>query len=219
MAEQKKPRPKWWPNWYDGTKIDEEMFCRDFLRTNKMICSGGAFFTVDGLMVDDKALRNNILTRIRGLVMTGLTRKIDSIIELLKLMTYVIDFPPEEDRIHFRNGTLFLDGHFVAGKKAIVRSRLQIDYDPNAEKPVLWLSFVDALLEPDDVLTLQEYLGYCLLPTNKAQRMMLIKGGGGEGKSQVGTVIKTLLGAWRRMAVSARPPKIALQGLIWKTCC
>ena len=29
----------------------------------------------------------------------------------------------------------------------------------------------------------QEFVGYLLLPTNKAQRMMIIKGNGGEGKS------------------------------------
>ena len=37
-------------------------------------------------------------------------------------------------------------------------------------------------------------MGYCLLPTNKAQRMMIIKGSGGEGKSQAGTVQKKLFG-------------------------
>ena len=40
----------------------------------------------------------------------------------------------------------------------------------------------------------QEFLGYLLLPTNKAQRMMIIKGNGGEGKSQIGTVLKKLFG-------------------------
>ena len=40
----------------------------------------------------------------------------------------------------------------------------------------------------------QEFVGYLLLPTNKAQRMMLIKGNGGEGKSQIGTVLKKLFG-------------------------
>ena len=40
----------------------------------------------------------------------------------------------------------------------------------------------------------QEFVGYLLLPTNKAQRMMIIKGNGGEGKSQIGTVLKKLFG-------------------------
>ena len=42
--------------------------------------------------------------------------------------------------------------------------------------------------------TLQEYIGYCLIPSNKGQRMMVIKGSGGEGKSQIGTVLSHLFG-------------------------
>ena len=51
------------------------------------------------------------------------------------------------------------------------------------------------LLEPKDVLTLQEYLGYCLIPTNRGQVMMLLKGNGGEGKSRIGVVMQKLLGS------------------------
>ena len=47
---------------------------------------------------------------------------------------------------------------------------------------------------PEDIPMFQEFVGYLLLPTNKAQRMMIIKGNGGEGKSQIGTVLKKLFG-------------------------
>ena len=43
-------------------------------------------------------------------------RKISNIVELLKLTARVEDFPPEPDRIHLANGTLFLDGSFEEGK-------------------------------------------------------------------------------------------------------
>ena len=36
---------------------------------------------------------------------------------------------------------------------------------------------------------MQEFIGYCLIPSNKGQRMMVIKGSGGEGKSQIGVVL------------------------------
>ena len=50
------------------------------------------------------------------------------------------------------------------------------------------------LLEPEDIPTLQEYLGYCLLPTTRAQKMLLIIGRGGEGKSRIGLVMRAILG-------------------------
>ena len=107
----------------------------------------------------------------------------------------VEDFPPEIDRIHLANGTLFLDGNFVEGKPEIVRNRLPVAYHPNAPTPTCWLAFLDGLLYPEDIPTLQEYIGYCLIPINKGQRMMVIKGSGGEGKSQIGAVLGTLFGS------------------------
>ena len=104
-------------------------------------------------------------------------------------------FPPETDRIHLANGTLFLDGNFVEGKPEIVRNRLPVAYNPNAPMPTRWLAFLDGLLYPEDVLTLQEYIGYCLISSNKGQRMMVIKGNGGEGKSQIGAVLSALFGS------------------------
>ena len=83
----------------------------------------------------------------------------------------------------------------MEGKSEIVRNRFPVAYNPNAPKPVLWLQFLDGLLYPEDIPTLQEYIGYCLIPSNKGQRMMVIKGNGGEGKSQIGAVLGTLFGS------------------------
>ena len=40
----------------------------------------------------------------------------------------------------------------------------------------------------------RQFIGYCLIPSNKGQRMMVIKGNGGEGKSQIGAVLSTIFG-------------------------
>ena len=42
---------------------------------------------------------------------------------------------------------------------------------------------------------MREYIGYCLIPSNKGQRMMVIKGSGDEGKSQIGAVLSALFGS------------------------
>ena len=55
----------------------------------------------------------------------------------MKLAALVEDFPPEPDRIHLSNNTLFLDGNFVEGKPKIVRNRFPVAYNPNAPKPCL----------------------------------------------------------------------------------
>ena len=113
----------------------------------------------------------------------------------MKLAALAEDFPPETDRIHLANGTLFLDGTFTEGRPEIVRCRLPVAYNPDAPTPTRWLAFLDGLLYPEDIPTLQEYIGYCLIPSNKGQRMIVIKGNGGEGKSQIGAVLSALFGS------------------------
>ena len=183
------------PIWFDGKHINEALFCDDFLSRHKIIYTNGAFFTPDGRVTDELPLRGEIFEELKCCAVSNIPRKISNIVELMKLAALVEDFPPETDRIHLANGTLFLDGNFVEGKPEIVRNRLPVAYHPNAPTPTRWLTFLDGLLYPEDIPTLQEYIGYCLIPSNKGQRMMVIKGSGGEGKSQIGAVLSALFGS------------------------
>ena len=182
------------PFWFDGRNINEALFCDDFLSRHKLIYTDGAFFTPDGRVTDGLPLRGEIFEELRCCAVSNIPRKISNILELMKLAARVEDLPPESDRIHLANGTLMLDGTFTEGKTRIVRSRLPVAYNPDAPKPGRWLSFLSELLYPEDIPTLQEFIGYCLIPSNKGQRMMVIKGSGGEGKSQIGAVLSALFG-------------------------
>ena len=48
---------------------------------------------------------------------------------------------------------------------------------------------------PEDIPTLQEFMGYCFIPSTKGQKMLLLTGKGGEGKSRIGLVLRALLGS------------------------
>lgn len=48
------------------------------------------------------------------------------------------------------------------------------------------------MLDMEDITTLQEYLGYCLIPSTKGQAMLFIIGNGGEGKSRIGVVLQEI---------------------------
>ena len=182
------------PVWYDGKSINEALFCEEFLREHKIIFANGAFFTPDGRVTDTLPLRAEIYDKLRFCAGNNIPKKISNILEVLKLEAQTVDFPPEQDRIHVANGTLLLDGTFTEGKPEIVRSRLPVAYHPDAAKPVLWLNFLENLLHGEDIPTLQEFIGYCLIPSNKGQRMMVIKGNGGEEKSQIGVVLGSIFG-------------------------
>ncbi|MGN0654303.1 MAG: phage/plasmid primase, P4 family [Oscillospiraceae bacterium] len=182
------------PSWADGKTINEAVFCNEFLNKHKIIFSGNSFFTIEGRVVDEAPLRRMIFDDLKVYAVSNVPQKISNIVELLKLEALDEDFAPETNRIHLEDGALYFNRCFVDIKSEVVRTRLPVRYNPYAPKPERWLSFLDELLYPEDIPTLQEFIGYCLIPSNKGQRMMIIKGNGGEGKSQIGAVMSTLFG-------------------------
>ena len=182
------------PAWFDGKDINEAAFCREFLSKNKLIYADNAFFTSDGRLTDPLLLKEKIYAELECCAAKNIPRTISNIVEIMKLAAHAGSFPPKPDEIHVQNGTLRIDGSFLAGRPEIVRSRFPVAYNPQAEKPVVWLRFLSDLLYPEDIPTFQEYIGYCLVPSTKGQRMMILKGEGGEGKSQIGPVLARLFG-------------------------
>ena len=183
------------PAWIKKGFFNESLFCDDFLSTHQLLYVNGAFFTPDGRVTDTMNLRCEIFDMLRDHIGANIAKRVSNVVDVLKLAAQVEDFPPITDRIALANGTLYLDGTFQEGKPEIVRNRLLVKYDSKAAQPVHWLRFLSDLLYPEDIPTLQEYIGYCLIPSNKGQRMMVIKGSGGEGKSQIGAVLGTLFGS------------------------
>lgn len=182
-----------WPAWYDGKNINEVLFCEEFLAAHPMKCIRGRLFTVDGAVEDEAVVSQQILETVSGCVTSGLSKLVSNLLASIKLQAYSPPLPIETDRIHVANGTYFLNGSFTEDK-AWCNNRLKVRYEPNAPKPERWLGFLSELLEPEDIPTLQEYLGYCLIPSTKGQKMLLLIGKGGEGKSRIGLVMRSLLG-------------------------
>ena len=185
--------PQAWPDWYDGRHINEVLFCQQFLEKHPMKCVRGRLFTVDGLIEDEGQIGNLILEEISGVLTSGLSKVVTNLLASIKLQAYSPPLPIETDRIHVANGTYFMDGSFTADK-SYCNNRLTVAYNPNAPAPKKWLQFLSELLQPEDIPTLQEFLGYCLLPTTKGQKMLMLIGKGGEGKSRIGLVMRSLLG-------------------------
>ena len=53
------------PIWFDGTNINEALFCDEFLNSRKIIFADGAFFTPDGRVTDDLPLRGEIYEELK----------------------------------------------------------------------------------------------------------------------------------------------------------
>ena len=182
-------------NWVgDNGKIIEPLFADYFLSLHPMRCFQGRLFTVDGMIEDEAPLKKEIYEQIRYYATTSVARRIEHIMQAIKLAC--ASEPPEiqMDRIHVRNGTYFADGHFTPEKEYCM-NRLPIAYVSDAPAPTRWLQFLNELLYEEDIPALQEYIGYCLLPVTKAQKMLLMVGKGGEGKSRIGLILRELFGS------------------------
>ena len=182
-----------YPQWFDGHKVNEILFCEEFRKEHPMICVKGKFFTKDGLIEDEAELETEIFNAIKFFVTEKVSLTVKHLLEVLKLMCHSEPLTQQTDRIHVANGTYYLDGHFDPEKQFCL-NRLKVAYNEDAPKPERFLAFLNDLLYPEDIPTLQEYMGYCLIPTNKAQKMMIITGNGGEGKSRLGLVMRSILG-------------------------
>lgn len=178
-------------SWLDEDgKIDEVAFCRSYANIKPLKCVNGIFYGMDGV-VDEEEMKAEIYEQIKEFITRGVAKKVENLIDTLKLETHEKELPLELDRIHVANGVYYLNGMFDP-QKQFCRNRLNVKYNPNAPKPERWLKYLEDLLEKEDIPTIQEYLGYMLIPSNKGQKLMMILGRGGEGKSRMGLVIKKI---------------------------
>ena len=178
-------------NW-NNTKIKESDYVEHLASEHELVCENGVLFGVDGV-IPDPLIKQKIQREIAPYVPSDLAGKTEKLLKALKNQQFGALPPPQMDRIHLANGTLLLDNRQLNPQKEMCRNRLSVQYIAGADCPV-WKSFTENLLEPEDILTLQEYMGYLLLPTTRAQKALYICGSGGEGKSRVAAVCKMLLG-------------------------
>ena len=173
-------------------RIIEPAYCEALLSRKPMVCVHGKLYGFDGLCPDGEVSRE-ILLDIRDYVTSNVARKVSNLLSALKIYCSVDQLPVCEDRIHFMNGTYFLDRGFVP-QKEICMNRLPVNYNPQAAEPARWISFLRELFYEDEIPMVQEFLGYCLIPTTRAQKMLLVIGNGGEGKSRIGRVMRAVFG-------------------------
>ena len=181
------------PAWFEKKTLNEVIFCYEFLLNHPMVSVDGHFFTKNGIITDENTLKKMIFDELKEHIGSGLSKKVNNLLEVLRLEASIDSLPLYQDRVHVANGTWFLDGSFSA-EKNYCRNRLPVAYNPDAPSPEAWLQFLSQLLHPEDIPTLQEFFGYCLIPSTKAQKMLFLIGKGGEGKSRVGIVLQSLLG-------------------------
>lgn len=182
---------------YGKLKLDESQYIECFAEQQGVKCINGVLYSVNGKMSDDKA-KNIIFNEIKGYIRTNASDKSKKLLEGIKQYCYTEPPTPTLDKIHFKNGTLSKDenGLFTvwSNEKEFCINRINADYNPNAKAPTKFFDYLKTVYYEDDQRTIQQYCGYCLLPTTILQKALLIIGDGGEGKSVLGAVLNGIFG-------------------------
>lgn len=81
------------PAWFDGKKINETVFCEEFLRDYPMVTVNGAFFTVNGRVHDENCLKKVVYDRVKYYVTSGVAKKVTNLLDVMRMECSVAKLP------------------------------------------------------------------------------------------------------------------------------
>jgi len=104
----------------------------------------------------------------------------------------------ETCRINLLNGVYNLNTDTLEDHSPdnIFITQIPVEYDRDAECPA-FKKFIGEITdpnEPDDIQTIYEFIGYCLIPDTKIQRALMCIGNGSNGKSKLLEAIQEFIG-------------------------
>lgn len=97
--------------------------------------------------------------------------------------------------LNLKNGILWLDTMELQPHTPDIKTvvQLPVEYDPNADCSVID-AFLKKVVPEDAIPVVEEMAGYCLVPTMKYEKALLLYGEGGNGKGTLIAVLTHLLG-------------------------
>lgn len=177
--------------------LNDISFVDAFAAVNNCVFCNGVFYNPDG-EIPPHAIRKDI---VRSLADLGITNRVDSytnsLYTTLKDITSTDKLAVSDRVIPLANGDLHINKDrwvFHHGQKKHSPYRLSVNFNP-VERPMpLFNKWLTDLFVPEDIVTIQEIMGYCLLPTTSAAEAFILVGDAEAGKSGLGTILLGMFG-------------------------
>lgn len=112
------------------------------------------------------------------------------------------EIPPDKRTINANDGLLNLQNGLLNWKTGelldhtpdrLSTIQLPVVYDPNAGDPSV-MEFINSVIPDDAINTVFEMIGYCLIPTTKYEKAIMLYGNGANGKSTLINLLTALVG-------------------------
>ena len=177
--------------------INYGRFVDVFAEINQLVYCNGIFYTPHG-SVSTSSIRRDIAQTLQDF---GWTSKLDtptnSLFQTLKDKYSVDTIPVDANIIPLANGDLHISTtpwEFHLGELKQTPYRLATAYTPQDKPAPLFRKWLDDIFTPEDQRTLQQLIGYLLLPTTRCQEAFFLVGEGGVGKSVLGVILEAIFG-------------------------
>ncbi len=195
---------KGYPDWIFQVKtksglvkhINEPVFCDHFKTEHHLARVNGVFY-YEGRAVSDDFILNEIQNLVQQYFVERVGRLTQNIFITLSNACYTMQPYPDERKVYCAdNVSLILNemGEISRIEEDVFTlTRIPVPYDPAATCPT-FEKYLHDLFYDEDIPAIQEFVGYCLIPSTRAQAALFIHGKGGEGKSVFRDVIMKLFG-------------------------
>ena len=178
-------------------QLNYKKFVDAFAKINNCVYCNGVFYNPDGA-ISNQFIRKEIATSLSNMGWQGkLDAPTNSIFTSLKDLYSVDELPVNEKIIPLANGDLHIGKQewvFRHHEKKHTPYRLSVNYVPTDKPAPLFEKWLNDVFAPEDIPTVQEIMGYCLVPTTAAGEAFFIVGDGEAGKSGLGTILMGILG-------------------------
>ena len=189
-------------------RLNEHYWAARFARTTNVIFQEGCFWQYDGRSglwrkIGEPALMNQMLRAIirrhaqfAEKVTTSFLRDVLTQWKGQPVNREMV--PPSCPFIHVQNGVLeFQNGEWQLlpfSPDYFSRNQLPVSFDPGARYDRFLNELLLTAMTEDDVQTLKQYMGQCLLGRNISQTFLILSGTPGGGKGTLVNVIEQLIG-------------------------
>ena len=184
--------------WYnDATgrrRLNENVFAQAFCKIYMLNYANGSFYSIVGAVSEEK-VKKMIWESIRNVIRTNVESEVNKLFGAVRLCATVANLIIDENIIPFANGDLNLKTNtFHENSYSTTAYRLGIDLPSLVDDAPNFNKWLDDLFYPEDIPAVQQYLGYCFIPSTKAQKTLLLVGEGGAGKSVMGVIVNAIFG-------------------------
>ena len=188
-----------------GMKINYPNIVKAIGESYNLISVERMLYSPDGA-VSDATMRKKIT---EYLIDAGWTSVLDAptthILNSVKDTFQCDKLPVDKTVIPFANGDLHIGGNtwvFREGEKKQGAYRLSVDYIEDDLPMPMFTKWVSDVFVQEDIVTLQELLGYCLLPVTAAQEAFILVGEAGVGKSVLTKLLGSIFGnAYQELSI------------------